>query len=146
MTNEMKRYPCLSTLNGDPCCMFCGRSWDEVVRLLRKFKRWDKMPDCPARAAAPVCPNCDGDGYDELTTCGDRHMCRNCNGTGKLMPYHGNNQSPPAAPARADEPTPANPVEVFRSLLDEKHNDKLRYRMDYLRQEFNSLFPKKVGE
>lgn len=43
------RYPHRSTLDGPPVCEFCGISWHEVVRLLRKYKTWARMPDCPAR-------------------------------------------------------------------------------------------------
>lgn len=43
------KYPCLSTLDGPPQCMFCGRPWTVIVAMLQKFKRWENMPDCPKR-------------------------------------------------------------------------------------------------
>lgn len=43
-------YPCLSTLDsGRPRCMYCGRMWTDVVKMLGRYKTWEQMPDCPAR-------------------------------------------------------------------------------------------------
>lgn len=43
------RYPCLSTLEGEAKCEFCGRPWSVIVKMLGKFKRWERMPNCPSR-------------------------------------------------------------------------------------------------
>ena len=46
------RYPCLSTLEGERKCMFCGRPWAVIVAQLKKYKTWERMPDCPKRVEA----------------------------------------------------------------------------------------------
>ncbi len=43
------KFPCRSTFDQPPRCEFCGRPWTVIVAMLQKYKRWGKMPDCPAR-------------------------------------------------------------------------------------------------